>query len=167
MTQGFSTVLVTGASGFIAEHCILQLLQQGYAVRGVVRTPSSADNVKQTLAKHVDSEGKLGFAHADLLHDEGWDKAVAGCKYILHVASPYPPGPPKHEDDLIIPARDGTLRVLRAAASAGVKRVVLTSSLAAVVPGHDDKKTLDEDDWSDPEKGIGAYQKSKTLERIP
>lgn len=166
MTRGHSdeTVLVTGASGFIAMHCILQLLAAGWRVRGTLRTPSRAGKIRETLARHVDPGDRLEFATADLSRDEGWEEAARGCTYVLHVASPFPREVPKHEDDLIVPARDGALRVLRAAAAAGVRRVVMTSSLAAVVYGHvrDGSRTFDEEDWSISE-GIGAYEKSKTI----
>jgi nucleoside-diphosphate-sugar epimerase len=100
-----------------------------------------------------------------LADDEGWDDAVKGCEYILHVASPLPSQPPKHEDEVIQPAREGTLRFLKAASSANVKRVVMTSSIAAVVSGHeeDDSKVYNEEDWSRTDRYIGAYEKSKTL----
>jgi len=160
------TVLVTGASGFIALHCILQLLQSGYKVRGTIRNPSREAEVRSTMADHLDTEAGLSFAIADLNSDTGWDDAAAGCDYVLHVASPYPDKPPKRERDLIEPARDGALRVLRAAAKAGVKRVVLTSSIAAMVYGHSDRgdEDFDEDDWTDVDAaGVSAYAKSKTL----
>ena len=116
------TVLVTGASGFIAMHCVLQLLEQGYRVRGTLRTPSREPNLHQTFAKHVDADDRLEFVTTDLTKDEGWDGAVQDCRYILHIASPLPPQSPKHEDELIVPAVEGTLRVLRAAAAANVAR---------------------------------------------
>jgi nucleoside-diphosphate-sugar epimerase len=159
-----TTVLVTGASGFIALHCILQLLEHGYRARGTLRTPTREPALRNALAKHVDAADRLEFVTADLTRDEGWLDAVRGCTYVLHVASPLPREVPKHEDDLIVPARDGALRVLRAASEAGVKRVVMTSSLAAVCYGHvrDGSRVFDENDWSLTE-GIGAYEKSKTI----
>jgi nucleoside-diphosphate-sugar epimerase len=160
-----TTVLVTGASGFIAQHCILELLRSGYRVRGTLRSLSTAARVRETLSRHASIDGRLELVEADLLCDDGWDDAVRGCQYVLHVASPFPPGLPAHEDELIVPARDGALRVLRAASSAGVRRVVMTSSLAAVTYGHprSDGRVYDERDWSNPNEPIGAYQKSKTL----
>lgn len=159
-----TTVLVTGASGFIASHCVLQLLQAGYAVRGSLRDPAREDGLREALAKHVDGDNRLEFVLAGLLRDEGWNEAVQGCEYVLHIASPLPPGPPNHDDELIIPARDGTLRVLRAAARAGTRRVVITSSIAAITSGHKDyNKTFDESDWTNLGGEIGAYVKSKTL----
>jgi nucleoside-diphosphate-sugar epimerase len=158
-------VLVTGASGFIAQHCILELLRAGYHVRGTVRSLAGAERICATLARHVVIDGRLDLVEADLLHDEGWANAVRGCHYVLHVASPFPRGLPDHEDELIVPARDGALRVLRAASNAGVRRVVMTSSLAAVAYGHtpSDGRAYDERDWSNAQAEIGAYQKSKTL----
>ena len=164
-----TTVLVTGVTGFIAQHCVLQLLDAGYAVRGTARSADRAAKLMNTFRPHLgdDAEAKLArFAvvQADLTSDDGWSDAVAGCSYVLHVASPLPRTPPKHEDDLIIPARDGALRVLKASAAAGVKRVVLTSSVGAVLYGRDRSITFDESEWSDVNsKSIGAYEKSKTL----
>jgi len=130
-------VLVTGGSGFIGAHCILQLLNAGYRVRATMRSLKREGDVRAMLKQGgVDAGERLTFAEADLLSDAGWPAAVAGCAYVLHVASPLPPGVPKNEDELIVPAREGTLRVLRAARDAGVKRVVLTSSFAAIGYGH-------------------------------
>jgi dihydroflavonol-4-reductase len=113
----------------------------------------------------VDAGGRLSFAAADLEKDAGWAEAVAGCEFVLHVASPFPPNVPKHEDELIVPAREGALRVLRAARDAGVKRVVLTSSFAAIGYGHPQQSApYNETDWTDPNGGgVSAYAKSKTL----
>ncbi|HHL43530.1 MAG TPA: aldehyde reductase [Hellea balneolensis] len=158
------TVLVTGASGFIAKHCIIKLLNAGYQVRGSLRTPSRAEEVLAAIAPHADVE-RLSFVTLDLGSDEGWDKATRGCTYVMHVASPFPNTEPNHEDDLIIPARDGALRALRAAAKSGVKRTVMTSSTAAVAAGHDDLATrvINEDTWSNIDKTKSAYMKSKTI----
>jgi len=158
-------VLVTGASGFIAIHCIIQLLEQGYHVRGTLRSMSRENELRKTLAKFVQANAKLTFVQADLLADAGWAEAMQGCDYVLHVASPFPVEAPKDENDLIRPAKEGTLRVLRAAAEHGVKRVVLTSSVAAIAAGHPRVKThFDEKDWSLPDSPtIEPYPKSKTL----
>ncbi len=159
-------VLVTGASGFVALHCIHQLLQAGYRVRGTVRNLQREPEVRQTLASHLDNTDGLEIVEAELTRDAGWAEAVAGCDYVLHVASPFPEKPPKDDNDLIIPAREGALRVLRAAAAAGVKRLVLTSSIAAVAYGHSDRESLtfNEQDWSDLESGdVAAYERSKTM----
>src|SRR5580700_6005174 len=119
-------VLVTGGSGFVGSYCIIDLLNAGYLVRATIRSLSKSSAVKDSLKNSglVESSSldRLSFAAADLTKDEGWEQAVSGCTYILHVASPFPPRPPKHEDDLIVPAREGSLRVLRAAKAAGVKR---------------------------------------------
>lgn len=159
-----ATVLVTGASGFIAMHCILRLFEKGYRVRGTVRSPEREEQLRANLAHHAEPRHRLDVVQADLTRDQGWTDAVAGCRYVLHVASPFPSQPPAHEDDLIRPAREGTLRVLRAAADAGAQRVVMTSSVAAVIYGVDRSKVFDESDWSNIHgRGIGAYEKSKTI----
>jgi nucleoside-diphosphate-sugar epimerase len=162
-------VLVTGGSGFIAAHCILQLLKAGYRVRTTVRSLAREVDVRAMLKVGGAAPSRtdaLTFVAADLTSDAGWPSAVAGCDFVLHVASPLPPGAPRHEDDLIVPARDGALRLLRAARESGVKRVVLTSSFAAIGYGHRPKDRLfSEADWTDPSGGgdMSAYVKSKTL----
>jgi len=157
-------ILVTGASGFLAIHTIIQLLEQGYKVRGTLRSLTRESEVRETLAKHVQANEGLEFVTADLLQDAGWDKIVDGCESILHVASPFPLFAPKDEDELIVPAVQGTQRVLRAAHAAKIKRVVIVSSNAAVSAGHQgENRTFTEDDWSLIENNIGAYSKSKTL----
>jgi nucleoside-diphosphate-sugar epimerase len=160
------TVLVTGGSGFIGAHCILQLLAAGYRVRTTVRNLKREADVRTMLKEGGAEPGDLlSFFAADLEKDAGWAPAVAGCDYVLHVASPLPPSTPKHEDELIVPAREGTLRVLRAARDAGVKRVVVTSSFAAIGYGHKDQTTpFTEKDWTDPNgDDVTPYVKSKTL----
>ena len=166
MSNEDKLVLVTGASGFVAMHCILQLLEAGYRVRGTLRSLDRAKQITEIIAKHVDvSDGRLSFVAADLDRDEGWDRAVEGCSLILHIASPVPRQAPKHPDEVIVPARDGTLRVLKAAAKARAKRVVMTSSIASVVYGHkrDGSETYDEDDWTVLSSEVGAYEQSKTI----
>ena len=160
-----SLVLVTGGSGFVAQHCILQLLAAGHDVRATVRNPAREGEVRALLKKAGADDSRLGFAAADLTRDAGWPEAVAGSDFVLHVASPFPFSVPKNEDELIVPARDGALRVLKAARAAGVKRVVLTSSFAAVGYGHPDGPTpFDERDWTDlSSPDIQPYVKSKTL----
>jgi nucleoside-diphosphate-sugar epimerase len=157
------TVLVTGGSGFIGSSCILDLLQAGYRVRTTVRSPEREAAVRELLG--AESAEALSFVTADLMADAGWGDAVSGCDFVLHVASPFPLGPPKHEDELIVPAREGALRVLAAARDAQVRRVVMTSSFAAVgygVPPRDQPFT--EEDWTNPDAdGVSAYTKSKTL----
>lgn len=159
-------VLVTGGSGFIAAWCIIQLLALGHPVRTTIRSPKRESDVRDMLkAGEAINLDRLSFAIADLSKDEGWKEAVDGSTFVLHVASPFPPGAPKHEDDLIIPAREGTLRVLRAARDAGVKRVVITSSFAAIGYGHQQSdKVYTEEIWSNLDsRDIMPYQKSKTL----
>lgn len=163
ITSPSTKILVTGASGFIGLHTILRLLQLGYSVRGTVRTEAHEKNVRQTLSPHLDPS-KLEFARADLLKDEGWQEAVRGCEFVIHTASPYPAENPKDENVVILPAREGTLRVLRAAQAEGVKRVVMLSTIGAVFDGHEgENRTFDETDWSDLGKARLIYHKSKTL----
>jgi len=163
-------VLVTGGSGFIGAHCVVQLLQAGYRVRTTVRSFTREPEVRAMLkVGGADPQSfpadALSFVAADLTADAGWAEAVEGCTYVLHVASPFPLGVPKHEDDLIIPAREGALRVLRASRDAGVKRVVMTSSFAAIGYGHKPQdEPFDETNWTDVHgEGVSAYAKSKTL----
>jgi nucleoside-diphosphate-sugar epimerase len=161
-----STVLVTGGSGFIGAHAILQLLAAGHQVRTTVRSLKREGDVRSMLKEGGGEAGnRLSFIAADLEKDAGWREAVAGCEYVLHVASPLPPSVPKNEDELIVPAREGTLRVLRASRDAGVKRVVLTSSFAAIGYGYKPRTTpFKETDWTDLDGEVVApYQKSKTL----
>ena len=161
-----SMVLVTGGSGFIGGHCILQCLAAGHRVRTTVRNLSREPEVR-ALLKRAGAEGdaRLSFVAADLGRDAGWPEAVAGCDFVLHVASPFPLAVPKHEDELIVPARDGALRVLKAARAAGVRRVVLTSSFAAIGYGHKPQAApFDETSWTYPDgDGVSAYAKSKTI----
>jgi nucleoside-diphosphate-sugar epimerase len=166
------TILVTGGSGFIASHLILQLLRKGYTVRTTVRNLDRELAIREALdavRTPSDTAWSLTFVAADLNSDDGWVEAVQGCIYVHHVASPFPLGLPKHEDDLIVPAREGTLRVLRAAHDAGVKRVLLTSSFAAVGYGWPTSRTdvFTEKDWSiiDGKNGVTVpvYQKSKVI----
>ncbi|MFN3463723.1 MAG: SDR family oxidoreductase [Terricaulis sp.] len=159
-------VLVTGGTGFVGAHCIVQLLQKGYRVRTTVRSLAREGEVRAMVREGgVEAGDSLSFATADLMKDDGWADAVSGCTYVLHVASPFPPAAPKHEDELIIPARDGALRVLKAARDAGVKRVVLTSSFAAIGYGQKvGKKPYTEENWTDPNgDDVRAYVKSKTI----
>lgn len=161
-----STVLVTGGSGFVGSYCILQLLAEGHQVRTTVRNLKRETDVRAMLKNGgTDAGSRLSFFAADLEKDAGWAEAVAGCDYVLHVASPFPAGIPRHEDELIIPAREGALRVLRASRDAGVKRVVLTSSFAAIGYGHAPQEApFTEADWTDAtDKELSAYAKSKTL----
>jgi nucleoside-diphosphate-sugar epimerase len=161
-----STVLVSGGSGFIGSHCVLQLLAGGHWVRTTVRNLKRESDVRALLREGGAEPGdRLSFYAADLESDQGWREAVADCDYVLHVASPFPATAPKDENELIVPAREGALRVLRAARDAGVKRVVLTSSFAAIGYGRKpQQRPFDETDWTDPNgDGIYPYVKSKTL----
>jgi dihydroflavonol-4-reductase len=160
-------VLVTGGSGFIGIHCIVALLNAGYPVRTTVRSLDRQGEVLAMLQRAgINPEGRITFAATDLMSDEGWPQAVTGCRYVLHVASPFHIRQVKHEDELVVPAREGTLRVLRASRDAGVERVVLTSSFAAIGYGHPGLQTAPytEGDWTDINgDDVSAYIKSKAL----
>jgi nucleoside-diphosphate-sugar epimerase len=160
-----STVLVTGGTGFIGAHCILQLLEAGHQVRTTVRDLKRESDILAMLkVGGIEPGSRLNIFAADLERDSGWDVAATGCDYVLHVASPFPMTVPEHEDDLIIPAREGALRVLRAARDAGVKRVVLTSSFAAIGYGlKQQPPSFDETFWTDLDGPVAPYPKSKTL----
>ena len=160
-----ASVLVTGASGYIAGHCVRELLEHGYRVRGTVRRLADSRKTEHLRRMAAARGGSLELVEADLTADRGWREAVAGCTYVLHVASPFPAEIPKDEMELIGPAVEGTKRVLRACAESGtVKRVVMTSSVAAIAFGHTDghDTVRTEADWSRVEN-CEAYQKSKTL----
>jgi nucleoside-diphosphate-sugar epimerase len=164
------TVLVTGGSGFLGGWCVAELLRRGYSVRTTVRDLSREAELRgrvRELADDLpaDADQHLSVLAADLLSDDGWAQAVDRCDRVLHVASPFPLVQPKDPDDLIVPAREGTLRVLRAALQAGASRIVVTSSVAAV--GGSAKgsgRPLDESDWTDlDDPTLTAYARSKTI----
>ena len=159
------TALVTGGSGFLAGWCIVELLRTGYSVRTTVRDLAREAEVRDAVSTEVDADGRLSVLAADLLSDDGWAEAVGGCDYVLHVASPFPPAQPKDPDELIVPAREGTLRVLRASLDAGVERVVVTSSMAAVAGGREPgPEPFDESDWTNlKSSALNPYVRSKTL----
>jgi dihydroflavonol-4-reductase len=159
------TVLVTGGSGFLAAWCIIGLLERGYRVRTTVRNPARERDVHAAVESQVDPGGRLSVHQAELMSDDHWPLAIEGCDYVLHVASPFPAKQPKDPDELIAPAREGTLRVLGLALDHGVKRVVVTSSVAAVrLAGDGESRPLTEEDWTDPaEPGLTPYVRSKTI----
>ena len=163
------TVLLTGASGYIAKHIALQLLRAGHRVRGSARTLDKAEAVRADLAEHLDDETAAdGFEPValSLTSDDGWDAAMEGVDVLMHTASPFPLEQPKDENEVIGPAVDGARRALEAAARAGVKRVILTSSIVAITDGDlpPGKDRFDEDDWTDISRpAVNAYGKSKTL----
>ncbi|MEP0942058.1 MAG: NAD-dependent epimerase/dehydratase family protein [Rhizobiaceae bacterium] len=163
-------VLVTGATGYIAKHIVLQLLQSGYEVCGSVRTLSRGQEIIDAVEPHLDSDFEidkfLTFVELDLTADAGWQEAMDGIDVLMHTASPFPLDAPKTEDELIRPAVDGTLRALRAAAATGIKRVVLTASTACVLYRElpEDGAAFDENHWTDVDhKTCTPYSKSKTL----
>lgn len=160
-------VCVTGGSGFLGSHCLVALLREGYHVRTTVRSLSREAEVREMVsAGGAEAGDRLEVVAADLTRDDGWAAAVDGCDGVLHVASPFPVGVPKDPDELIVPARDGALRVLRAAREAGVRRVVLTSSFAAIGYGHGARTApYTEEDWTDLSGAhpVPPYPTSKTL----
>ncbi|WP_372783690.1 NAD-dependent epimerase/dehydratase family protein [Phenylobacterium sp.] len=175
--SGGETVLVTGGSGYIGGWCVAGLIQRGYVVRTTVRDLAKEPAVRAALGKIVDPGNRLSFYAANLTADDGWDAAVEGCDYLLHVASPLGVADPKDPNELIVPAREGAKRAVGAAIKAGVKRVVLTSSVAATNKGQQTSDwtstepadprgdwVSDETIWTDPAaRGVSAYAQSKTL----
>ncbi len=161
---GAETVLVTGGSGYIGGWCAATLLQRGYVVRTTLRDLAREPEVRAAVGKVVDPGNRLSFYKAELMRDDGWEAAVDGCDFVLHVASPLGIAV-KDPDALILPAREGAKRAVGAAIKAGVKRVVLTSSVAATSPPSNRGDTLgDETVWTDPTSpDVGAYARSKTL----
>jgi dihydroflavonol-4-reductase len=163
--SGPGTVLVTGGSGFIGSWCVIGLLQHGYTVRTTVRSLGRESAVRAAIGKVVERQDRLSFHAAALTADAGWDEAASGCDYILHVASPVVVSEPKNSAELIVPAFDGTRRAVGAALKAGVKRVVLTSSVAAASPRAGARESVsDETVWTDlDDPKVSAYSRSKTL----
>jgi len=162
-------VVVTGGSGFIAVHIILQLLEQGYAVRTTVRSEAKEAVVKEMLANGgIKDFSDLSFSQADLTSDKNWEETMTGATYVIHVASPTPKLNFKNPDEMIRPAVDGVIRVLTAARDNGIKRVVLTSAYGAIFAGHKNRTTpYTEKDWSNlDDKNIHPYQRSKTMSEM-
>ena len=164
------TLLITGITGFLGGHMALEALRRGYHVRGTLRSMDRADHVRSILKANLEKEApdaidRLSFHEADLLDPRGWEDAASGCDAVLHVASPFPLALPKHEDDLIQPARQGVRNVFNAAVNQGVHRFVQTSSSVAIMYGHGRQRDLfDEKDWTRLDGPmISPYIKSKTL----
>ncbi len=165
-TSPLGLVVVTGGSGYIAGYCIAQLLNDGWRVRTTVRKITRAEEVRATIGKIAANAGAIEFVVADLNSDDGWANAVTGADYVLHVASPVPTVDPKSDDELVRPARDGTLRVLKAARDAGVKRIVVTSSISAIIYGRGVReKPFTEADWTDEtnRNDTSPYDRAKTI----
>ena len=162
------TVLVTGGTGYLGGWCLIEALSRGYTVRTTVRDLAREAEVRALIARQIDPGDRLTFFAADLLGDAGWAEAIAGCGYVLHVASPFLLEQPDDANVFILPAREGTLRVLGAALDAGAKRVVLTSSIAAVMYGHSNYSVpLTEESWTDPDfEGLNPYGRSKTIAEL-
>lgn len=162
-------VLITGGTGYVGTFSIIEALVQGYTVRTTVRSLKKSEPLKESILKTAEGkldketiESKLTFYEADLNADKGWEEAINGVEYILHVASPFPISDPKNENDLIIPAREGTLRVLKIASRVGgVTKIVLTSSFAAIGYGHPNHSNISEKDWTKVNNTPSAYVKSK------
>src|SRR5215472_6770316 len=159
------TVLVTGGSGYIGGWCVIELLRRGYDVRTTVRDLKSEPKVRALIGALSAAGDRLSFRQLNLTSDEGWDEAVAGCDYMLHVASPIAIQEPKDPNELIVPARGGALRAIGAAIKGGVRRVVMTSSVAATGRGYGAPDGVaDETNWTDGDDvRVGAYGRSKTL----
>jgi dihydroflavonol-4-reductase len=178
MAEEQKTVLVTGGSGFLGGWCVAELLRRGHLVRTTVRDLAREPEVRATVrgltsepeekasvGSPLEADDRLSVLAANLLDDAGWEEAVHGCDHVLHVASPFPLVQPKDPDELIVPAREGTLRVLRAALRAGASRIVVTSSVAAVGgSAKGSTRRLDESDWTDlDDSALTPYARSKTL----
>ena len=156
-------VLVTGVSGYIGSHCAAELLKNGYSVKGSLRDLTKKNEVINGISKVIDPKKNLEFCELDLMEDKGWEDAMSDCDHVLHVASPFPMAEPKDKESVIQPAVQGTERALKHAKEAGIKKIVITSSLVSMVGGNKINH-LNEKNWTDPEKdNISTYMKSKTL----
>ena len=155
-------LLIIGGTGFIGLHCIAQLLQAGYQVRGSLRSRARESEIRNALSKVVNTENRLEICELDLLKDDGWDEAVSGCDYVMHVASPLLDREPKDQDEIIRPAHEGLMRAIKSSVRNKVKRFVMTSSFSAIGYGHV-KDVFDESHWTDTTQKIGAYNKSKAI----
>ncbi|MDO7614408.1 MAG: NAD-dependent epimerase/dehydratase family protein, partial [Crocinitomicaceae bacterium] len=141
-------VLLTGISGYIGQHCALELLKHGYSVRGSLRNLSKKDSIISDLSNELDLKGNLEFCQLDLLKDDGWDDAMEGCDYVLHVASPFINKEPKDENVYIRPAVEGTQRALKSAKKAGIKRMVLTSSMVSMLGDANQSIQMNQSTWT-------------------
>ena len=159
-----SKVLVTGVAGYIGQHCALELLKKGFNVIGSLRDISKAHEVETAIKKHIEIKDNLEFCQLDLLIDNGWEEAMNGCDFVLHVASPYVSYQPKDENELIKPAVEGTSRVLKFSKKFGVKRVVITSSIVAMLEDANASIDINSNSWTNIKaKNVSAYVKSKTM----
>ena len=157
------TVLVTGISGFIGLYCVKELLNEGYNVKGTIRNSFKQHEVINTLKKNKINIKKLSFEILDLTYDDGWDKATKGCDFVMHVASPFRIANPKNEDEMILPAVEGTRRVLNASQKAGVKRIIFTSSIVSMMSSIRIGR-FGPEDWTDLNyPNLSTYIRSKTL----
>lgn len=165
-TTPSQTILVTGASGFLASHILLKLLAEGYTVRGSVRSAAKGDHLRKVLQTHGADTTRLSFVELDLMHDDGWEAAMDGIDYLLHTASPFVTKAPKDAGEIVKPALEGTRRALNAALKSDVKRIVLTSSMVAACHGHEKSRSTPygEADWTNPDGAdVTPYILSKTL----
>ena len=157
-------VLLTGISGYIGLHCAVELLKNGYVVKGSLRDLSKSKKIKSDISKFINSKDNLEFCELDLLSDKGWDDAAKDCEYIMHVASPFINYEPKDKNLYIKPAVDGTLRALNSGLKANIKRIIITSSVVAMIKNGDKSIEINEHSWTNINaKNISAYAKSKTL----
>ncbi|WP_222950594.1 NAD-dependent epimerase/dehydratase family protein [Sphingomonas sp. JC676] len=155
---------MTGGTGFVAGWCIVELLRQGFTVRATLRNATAEPRVRAAVSKQIDPDDRLTFAIVDLTRDAGWEDAMASCDHVLHIASPLGRDAPRTRDALVAPARDGSLRVLRAAIAAGVDRVVMTSAAATARPPRESGRISDESIWADPDDPLlDPYRRSKIL----